>query len=206
MWSGAALATIALAAVAGLLLPAIGFTMARQKKTALDRAARHPFRRRVMTIIQDRPGIRIGELWKMLGANRGTTRYHLKFMEHVGAIEVVHGEKSVRLFQSGADETALVRMAILLRGRILEVVDEVVRRPGSIQRQITETLCISRKVLCHYVKLLRSSGLLKETREAKTRRYFPTPALEKSLAALRNRADGAVPPTHETTSERGPLS
>lgn len=91
-------------------------------------------------------------------------------------------------------------MAVLLRGRVLEVAQAVRANPGIRQRDLTDKLPISRKVFRTYADLMVAAGLVEETHEPHQRRYFPTPQLDELLHALE------AGPDAEPSEPQGPAT
>lgn len=147
-----------------------------------------------------RPGLRFKALWRTLQANRGTARYHLHILEKTGVVRAVHDAGSTRFFPAGTDPARLSLMAVLLRGRVLEVAQAVRANPGIRQRDLTDKLPISRKVFRTYADLMVAAGLVEETHEPHQRRYFPTPQLDELLHALE------AGPDAEPSEPQGPAT
>jgi predicted transcriptional regulator len=117
-------------------------------------AREHPLRRRLFDLILRRPGIRLVNLWKELDSNRKTTKYHLMVLERADLIASVEGPKVVRYFPAKMSPAQRPRVALLLRGRILEMARMVQREPGISQVELGKALTMSRKVLREYADLL----------------------------------------------------
>lgn len=137
-----------------------------------------------MDWIRRRPGIRLSGLWKELGANRGTAHYHLLVLERAGAVQALREGRSTRYFPPETPESELAPLALLLRGRVLEVAHLVLSAPGISQGDLTSALDISRRVFREYADLMTEMDLMDEVRDSRRKRYFPTAALAKLLESM----------------------
>lgn len=162
-------------------------------------ATRHPVRRRLLALILRRPGVRLAALWKALDANRKTTKYHLMILEQANIVTSFHGRRATHYFAADVEPEARRLVSLLLRGRVLEVVREVRRRPGISQRELGAALSMRRKALRTYADLLTETLLLEEVRGPHSRRYYPTPRLGEVLPLLSqgtaDRAKAQDPPS-----------
>lgn len=165
---------------------------------------KHPLRRRLLKLVRERPGSRLSELWQTLRANRGTAQYHLLMLERAGLVVAHRVVRATRYFPPGSNEERLSLVALLLRGRVLEVAGMISRHPGISQQELTARLPMSRRVFRTYANLLVSSGLLEERRHVHSKRYFPGPGLGPILGQLESRQDSAPkegPPPGESQAE-----
>lgn len=160
------------------------FGMARRRKTSPQEAPRHPLRRSLLDVIRRRPGINETELGRLAGINRGTTQYHLLVLARIGAVAVARTTDGRHYFPPDMDPQRIPPMALLMRGRVLEVARAIIGRPGITQTELTHTLPISRRVFREYADLLDQYSLIEETPSATSKRYFPTPELVELVAAV----------------------
>lgn len=151
---------------------------ARKEKPPVDA---HPLRKRLLNLIRRKPGIQLTTLWRQLDANRKTTKYHLLILEKSNAIHAVAREKQTRFFPASVPLEERHMRSVLLRGRILEMSQEIARNPGIMQKDLGDALKISRKVMRHYADLLVEQGLLEEIVDGHERRYFATDRLRQLL-------------------------
>ena len=141
-------------------------------------------RQRLLDFIRRRPGVRLSTLWRNLGADRGTAKYHLLLLERAHQIDAVRTKRLTRYFPSGTGAEQRVALALLRHGRVREVAQVVAQRPGVAQHEITDALPISRKVFRRYANLLIACKLLQEIREENELHYFATPHLQQVMADL----------------------
>ena len=167
----------------GFIPSVAGFLAGLSRRGRRERPApeEHPLRRRLLNLIRRRPGVRLSALWKQLDANRKTTAYHLMILARANTIDAVMLDKQVRFFPTGLPLEERHVRSVLLRGRVLEMSQEIARNPGILQKDLGDALKISRKVMRRYVDLLVEQGLLKEVVDGHGRRYFATERLTQAL-------------------------
>lgn len=200
-----------------------------------ETALLHPIRRRIMDTLARSPGLGPKRMTKQLGINRGTASHHLGLLERIGLIERHREGKYVYYFpvpqppsstatpvfsSSPGSSDALPapfeeHILALRRARAKEVADLVHQQPGIQQKQISDHLGLSRKVLRDVLDRLVDQDLIMEKRGNGICRYYSTPALGEVLSLLegspeqtrtldwngppRDKADPA-PPGHEDTA------
>ncbi len=179
----------------GLLIPALllglgatAFAIGVQRFGDPSTVVRHPVRQTLLDLIRRRPGAQAAALRRALDANRGTINYHLRMLERAGVVRVNRHQHATRYFPLSERDERVPIVAVLLRGRIVEVVRAIVLSPGISQKQLTRNLPISRKVLRDYADDL-GPELLQEVRESRTLRYYPTPRLMDAVRDMKRSAD-----------------
>jgi predicted transcriptional regulator len=164
-----------------------GIGMAGNLRRGDEAPARdHPLRAQIVGFLKANPGTSITELSRVTKAKWGTLQHHLYLLGKAGAVHGVIQGRERRLFvarRSVARRDA-AGIALLRRGRVREVVDAIRRQPGIIQRQITASISMSRKMVREYVTLLSARGLVEEKTVARSRVYYPTPQLESLVEQL----------------------
>lgn len=170
--------------LAGFVLAlALAFGMVRRAKTRGDQALKHPVRRRLVDRLLRRPGVRLHDLWKALGIQREKAQYHLFVLERAGAVESTPADGATRFFPAGTQE--MDAWAVLMRDGAFELAAFVARHPGARQWEIRERVGFTRKVFRDHANRLAREGLIRELREWRDLRYFPTSRLERVLPAVR---------------------
>ena len=170
--------------------------MVRRRKTSTALAPLHPIRKGFLEVIRKKPGIRFTALINETGANRGTGHYHLGVLERVGAIHTIRGDQSARYFPVDLDRGDAPLMAVLMQGRVRELVQTILEDPGIKQHDLTKALGMSRRVVGKYAKLLVNKNLVREEPAARTKRYFPTDQLGRIIKDLeRAEAASSAPPS-----------
>lgn len=142
---------------------------------------RHPLRKRIRAIIQQSPGILAQDLADQLDCKRGTVRHHLARMREAGVIRVVAMRQRSHLFLSSTTPQDRRALSVLQRGRTWDLARQVARNPGQPQRDLTESLHMTRKVLRKYVDRLLERGLIREVDNPPFRTYFPTRSLRSMV-------------------------
>lgn len=134
--------------------------------------------------ITARPGLRIVDLARLLGANRGTVKYHLRVLESGSLIEreMRHGES--RFFTANQGPTERRALTLLGRGRCMELARAIVASPGMHQEWYAKQVSIARKVLQPYIAELISEGLILQHPGGRRIHFRPA----EKLVALVSRA------------------
>lgn len=156
----------------------------RQGKRPSKPVNEHPVRRRLVDLILRRPGVRLATLWKELEANRKTTKYHLLILEEANIVTSFKAQQTLRFFPSGTPIDNQRAVSVLLRGRVLEMAQEIAKSPGIVQKELGKALRLSRRVMRVYVDLMVAQGLLDEVIDRKARRYYPTRRLRDLLPSV----------------------
>lgn len=143
------------------------------------------------------PGLRLLDVAAAAGAKRSTAKHHLGILEQVGLVKAVRKGDSTRYFPGTFLSDDAEDVALLLRGRMLEVAHVIAREPGVRQVEITRALNLSRKVFRTYANLLILRGLVLEEAGLNTLRYFPTSRLHRIV-------DEAAPVVRQTAARPAP--
>lgn len=157
----------------------------------------HPLRARLLEIVKRDPGPNISELCRLVGAKWGTVQYHLALLERAGLLSRISEGRDQRLFAGKAPSAEARQIAVLRRGRVEALVRAVLRRPGLRQRDLAETVSISRKVLRSYVDALTRCGLIQEVRESNSCLYYPTQSLQLILTKVQAPESGPPAEGHD---------
>jgi predicted transcriptional regulator len=152
--------------------------MVRQMSTRQENLIKQPRREQIITALRKRPGAHISELCRDLDTAWGTLQHHLQLLKRAGLVRSVVAGRDHQFYVADVKPENLGKLALVRRGRVPELVAAIMRRPGIIQRELVEELEMHRKVMRRYLDLLKSEGLIKETRVAKNRLYYPMPPLE----------------------------
>lgn len=120
------------------------------------------------------PGLTTQELAGRLGCNRSTLRHHLHQLQEENVVRLVAFKQRTRAFLATVDAARRDDIAILRRGRTLELALEVARSPGQPQAEILARLRLSRKTLRKYVQHLSDHGLLHQAHEHPFAVYYPS--------------------------------
>lgn len=140
-----------------------------------------PTRKRILGVIQHRPGIKISNLCKETGAGWGTVKHHLYLLEKAGLVVPRSTGRDCLLFPSDFPVENLAATEALCHGRAGHLATAIAESPGASQRELCTRLNMTRKIIRRYVELLASAGLVSERREARFQRYYPNPKLQGFL-------------------------
>ncbi len=167
---------------------------------ARGEALRHPTRIKLMAIVEAHPGITLTSLRDAVGCSWGTIQHHTRALERRGRLRSEPVGRSRRFFTDTVSPARRRGLALLRRGRVQDLVDAIARAPGRKQRELTEGLNLTRKVLRSYVDDLVAAGLVVETQESRARVYHPTVALEGLLREL------LAHPSDSSSAEPAPVA
>ena len=151
-----------------------------------DGAPRHPTRVLILSIVDACPGITLTTLRESVGCSWGTIQHHTRALERRGALRSEPVGRTRRFFTDTTPAGDRRGVALVRSGRVRELVEAIARRPGQMQRDLTEGLRLSRKVLRNYMDELVAQSLVVEERHARARTYHPTQALQALLDELRD--------------------
>lgn len=144
----------------------------------------HPRRARILELVEQNPGVTLTALRERVGCSWGTIHHHTQVLERRGRLRSEAVGRSRRFFLAATAQPTRRRMALLRKGRVGELVRAIRDRPGCMQRDLTEGLNLTRKVLRTYVDDLVAQGLVEERQHPRARTYHPTQALSALLDEL----------------------
>lgn len=138
----------------------------------------------LLEAVKQRPGILLSDLRKLLGCSAGTIQHHLMLMERHGLVASERDGKRRRIYLGSIPAADRRKFTAVQSGRTEQLVRTILERPGIVQRELTEGLVISRKVLRGYMDRLTDLGLVDEVSTGRSRTYFPAEHLKSFLEAL----------------------
>lgn len=144
----------------------------------------HPCRTRIVALVEAAPGVTLTELRAAAGCSWGTIQHHTRVLERRGRLRSEPVGRSRRFFPATTPPGVLRRTALLRKGRVAELARAIRERPGCMQRDLTEGLHLTRKVLRGYVDDLVAQGLVVEHQHPRARTYHPTQVLRALLDEL----------------------
>lgn len=156
-------------------------TMVRHESTRAENLPLHHSRDQILRILRDEPGTNISQLCTLTGRKWGTLQYHLRLLERASLVTSRSYGRERKFFPMETAPGEFEKVALLRRGRIRNIVGEILRGPGQVQQDLTRKTGLTRKVFGNYRDLLTRAGLLTEIRAGKTRRYYPTAELAKAV-------------------------
>src|SRR5438552_16700813 len=103
-----------------------------------------PLRRRLLDIIESRPGIHASELCRSAGEPWGTVQYHLSLLHKGEMVTSVEAGRERRFFPSEVDPRTAKLLALIHQGRRTEIASYIRDHPGARQVDICRALAVSR--------------------------------------------------------------
>lgn len=153
----------------------------------------HPVARQILATVKDAPGSSVSEIGRRTGTPRGTVHYHVDLLAKAGLLRTISHGRERRLFPRELDRDLATSIALLRRGRVLELASAVVADPGLAQKDIARKTTMPRKTLRTYADLLTKERLMVEIDDARFRRYYPTPRMQRLVALLEEDAGTESP-------------
>lgn len=141
-----------------------------------------PTRRRLLDLIEKRPGIHASELCRESGEPWGTVQYHLSLLHKGEMVTAVEAGRERRFFPSQVDPAHARLLSVLHQGRRLEIAQFIRQTPGARQVDICDALDVSRKTFRNAIEPLVEQGFVHERKGLSSNRYFPQDALANALA------------------------
>lgn len=155
-------------------------------------ALKHETRKAVFETLKRFPGLGVSQLCKILNVNRGTISHHLAVLQRSGLVGSQRVSKytlytiqppSGKIAPQGSTPKPEAIAALRRRGGT-EIASNVLQQPGLIQKDLTASTGMNRKVLRPLLNLMVQSELILEQKHSRSCRYFPTRLLETVLAYI----------------------
>lgn len=140
-----------------------------------------PVRKRLLGLIQAKPGIHASELAREVDEAWGTVQYHLSLLRKAEMVQSMAAGREKRLFPHDVDAVKVRLLSLLHQGRRHEIADFILTNPGMRQVDICDALHVSRKTFRSSIRPLVKEGLVDEKRGLHDNRYFPAEDLEGYL-------------------------
>lgn len=155
-------------------------------------ALKHETRKAVFETLKRFPGLGVSQLCKILNVNRGTISHHLAVLQRSGLVGsqrvskytlyTIHPPPGKPAPQGSSPKPEAIT-ALRRRGGT-EIASNVLQQPGLIQKDLTASTGMNRKVLRPLLDLMVKSELIVERKQSRSCRYFPTRLLETVLAYI----------------------
>ncbi|MEA3190806.1 MAG: hypothetical protein QOD77_1388 [Thermoplasmata archaeon] len=163
------------------------------------RLGEQPLRRRLLTIIHERPGIHASELCRTAGEPWGTVQYHLSLLGKTDMVTAIEAGRERRFFPQEVEPGRARLLAVLHQGRRQEVAAFIRDHPGARQVDVCDAVNVSRKTFRASIEPLLAEGLVHERRGLQSNRYFPQQGLAELLTDVEQSQiglPGAGAPSH----------
>ncbi len=143
------------------------------KDKVLDQGTRNDVHEKVA---QD-PGCQVQDIADALGVSWTTAAYHVRVLRKMGLLVGRQKGRHMHLFVAGSGHaTGFEAMAAIKNDTARDILALVMRRPGIIQKELCDQLGIAASTASWHMGKLRDSGLIREEKEWKMRRYYAGPA------------------------------
>ncbi|MCA1819624.1 MAG: hypothetical protein LC620_06210 [Halobacteriales archaeon] len=140
-----------------------------------------PLRRRLLDIIESRPGIHASELCRSAGEPWGTVQYHLSLLHRGQMVTAIEAGRERHFFPSQIDPAHAKLLALLHQGRRHEIAAFIRDHPGARQVDICQAVDVSRKTFRSSIEPLVAEGLVHERRGLQNNRYYAQEPLARLL-------------------------
>lgn len=121
----------------------------------------HPLRQHLYEQVRAHPGVHFRRLMKALGVSRNTLDHHLRQLSKAGLVQDVYARGRRRFF---AAESSPLPGIPTLTDRELQILDFLVKSPGSATDRIASALGLSGSCTAYHLRVLRIAGLVRTTR------------------------------------------
>lgn len=163
-------------------------------RVASEDLLEQPLRRRLLDIIESRPGIHASELCRSSGEPWGTVQYHLSLLHRGEMVTAIEAGRERHFFPSQVDPQHARMLALLHQGRRSEIASFIRDHPGARQVDICQAVDVSRKTFRSSIEPLVAEGLVQERRGLQNNRYYAQEPLSRLLQPQADLADAASPP------------
>ncbi|MFY1110656.1 MAG: winged helix-turn-helix transcriptional regulator [Methanosarcinaceae archaeon] len=160
---------------AKLIFAILGFRIT-EHTNVLD----NPKRYSVYAYIKARPGAYMNEIIEKVGLNRGATRYHLQILETHNKIEAYRESGKTRYFQNNStfDEEEKKVISALQNTMNQRIISEIRNGRCNTNIALACEIGVSRATISWYVKNLKETGLINETKKGKNIIYSINPSYQ----------------------------
>ncbi|WP_048182584.1 winged helix-turn-helix transcriptional regulator [Methanosarcina siciliae] len=137
-------------------------------------------RARIYEYIKTRPGAYLSEIIEKAGLNRGAVRYHIKILKAHHKIEAYSESGKTRYFQNnstyGEEEKKVV--SALQNATNQRIISEIQNGKCNTNLALAREIGVSRATISWYVKNLKETGLIDETKSGRSIIYRINPSYE----------------------------
>ncbi len=158
-----------------LIFPILGF-QSTDHINVLDNLKRYS----IYTHIKSRPGAYLSEITKKMSLNKGTVQYHLQILETHNKIEVYREFGKTRYFQNnstfGEEEKKVI--SALQNTTNQRIISEIRNGRCNTNATLACEIGVSRATISWYVRNLKETGLINETKKGKNIIYSINPSYQ----------------------------
>ena len=138
-----------------------------------------PIRKRVYSVICDRPGVGYRQLQQAVPVANGTLEFHLAFLERANLVAAVSFRGRTRYYPVGFAIPSLGSRPSPRQERILEYLR---RHPGASAAEVEAAMGIGQSTASYHLDALRALGLVTAERAGHSLCWSPTDGAELSNA------------------------
>ncbi len=168
--------------MASILIFVFAVGLASYRPTKKANLVRQAVRRLIVRFLRTQPGSSITSICRNTQIAWGTAQHHLYLLSRAGIVNSLPAGRARAFFATGAGDENHERLALLQVDPAKRIGLAIVDKPGSLQRELLETLGMTRKVFRRQMNLLVAAGLVTELKGPKVRRYHPAEGLANLLA------------------------
>lgn len=173
---------VILAGLAVYFLPALksGLLVPLYAKLTKDKVLDQETRNLIHAKVAQDPGCQVNDVAEALQVSWTTAAYHLRVLRKMGIIVTRRRGRHEHFFVTGSPDTATCNVVSSLKNETARnIVEEILRHPGIIQKEICERLAIAPSTASWHLKRLIDTDAVREIRDWKMRRYYAGEALHQ---------------------------
>ncbi|GEM_PF-4404304 len=125
---------------------------------------RNPTRKKILRLIENRPGINFSSLMREIGVKNGVLSYHLRVLERRGFVTSIKEGGMRRYYPARFHPPEEIETRIM---RVL------LQNPGMTQTDISKHVGVSRQVVNYHIKKLVNERRVKIKRDGRVTRCYP---------------------------------
>lgn len=129
----------------------------------------NPSRYNIYTYIINNPGAYFSEIVENTALNRGTVQYHLQILETKNKIEAFEDGGKTRYFQNNSDYSKEEKKVLMTLQNLTNqrIISEILNGKCNTNIALAREIGVSRATISWYVKNLKETGLIKETKRGR---------------------------------------
>jgi len=155
------------AALAGLLVVLLrrldrplGVLLGLYSRLSDDEIAEHPQRHRILSLLEDEPGLHLGALARALDLSESTLRHHLAKLEEADLVVRREADGYTCYFRPGTDPREREALARLRSPTAEAILSALCSGNHDSQRAVARALDLAPSTVSYHVGRLRDAGLL----------------------------------------------
>lgn len=144
---------------------------------------KHPNRAQLYTLVAANPGVRLQDLCEETMLSRTAVTHHLRLLEQQHLLVSERVGRSRHYYENGGryEREKKEAYAVLQNDRSKDIAQFILSNPGTIQKNLCESLDVRASIAHWHVKRLEEASLVEAVRKGRTVSYYPAGSLS-SLA------------------------